>query len=292
MATLKEPAPGPIMAKDDYYRILGVDRNVPEREIKRAYYALARDLHPDKAKTPEEARTNAERLATISKAYNVLKDPRKRAEYDSGNRPTGPSAGPTAPKPAPPPNGGGATPPVATAPSSPPPSGSNEASTPKVVNSSDVASQRVLTAQKAFVKGMEYFKQADYKKALPFFEAAVKNDPDSEPQYHVKLAASLVKTKGSFSRAVQAAERACELDAYNMDFKLGLGEIYETVGVTSKARAVYEDVLNWDADNEKAKMRLKLMGISPDKKGKAGTAKKQEGGSFLAKILPSIFGDK
>lgn len=284
-------APGPNMAKDDYYRILGVDRNVPEREIKRAYYALARDLHPDKAKTPEEARANAERLATISKAYNVLKDPRKRAEYDSGNRSTGASNGPASPTPSAPTPPAGGSPPVAP----PTPAGKQNDSadtSPPKVTAADVASQRVLTAQKAFVKGMEFFKQADYKKALPFFDAAVKNDPDSEPQYHVKLAACLVKTKGSFSRAVEAAERACELDAYNMDFKLALGEIYETVGVTSKAKAVYEDVLKWDADNEKARIRLKLMGVLPDKKGKAAPANKQEGGSILAKIFPSIFGDK
>jgi len=70
------------MAEQDYYSILGVDKQAPEREIKRAYYQLARDLHPDKAKSQEEARAHADQLAVISKAYNTLKDPRKRAEYD------------------------------------------------------------------------------------------------------------------------------------------------------------------------------------------------------------------
>lgn len=276
------------MAKEDYYRILGVERSAPEREIKKAYYALARDLHPDKARTPEEARQNAERLATISKAYNVLKDPRKRTEYDNSAGATAPAA-PTATATATPP----ATAPKPAGASSPTPTPASNGGGVKV-SASDVASQRILTAQKAFVKGMEFYKQGDFKRALPFFDAAVTNDPDSEPQYHVKLATCLVKTKGSFSRAVQAAERACELDSYNMDFKLGLGEIYETVGVTSKAKAVYEDVLRWDADNEKAKMRLKLLGVDVSKKPKkAGSGgKDQGGGSLLAKIFPSIFGDK
>lgn len=263
------------MAKEDYYRILGVEKAAPDREIKKAYYGLARDLHPDKAKSPDEARVNAERLATISKAYNILKDPRKRAEYDAGYQGSG-GAGPATP-----PAGAAPSPSPVAAPSSPAPVG--EPAGPKI-SSSDIQSQRVLTAQKAFVKGMEFYKQAEYKKALPFFDAAVKNDPDSEAHYHMKLAYCLVKTKGSFSRAVEAAERACELEAYNMDFKLGLGEIYETVGIASKAKTVYEQVLKWEADNERAKLRLSLLKES-------GKEKKNQG-SLLAKILPSLFGEK
>src|SRR5690606_17076036 len=95
------------------------------------------------------------------------------------------------------------------------------------VSPSDIASQRVITAQKAFVKGMEHFKQEDYKKALPFFEAAVSNDPEGEAHYHMKLAQTLMRTRGSFTRAVEAAERASEMDIYNIEFKFALGEIYE-----------------------------------------------------------------
>jgi curved DNA-binding protein CbpA len=270
------------MAKDDYYSILGVDRQAPDREIKRAYYALARDLHPDKAKDPEEARLNAERLATISKAYNTLKDPKKRAEYDAANK--GASSAPAAaPRPAvvPP---AAAPAPVAPAAGAPPPGAPRpdpQANAVKV-SSNDLTQQRVLTAQKAFVKGMEYWKANDLKKALPFFEAAVSNDPDNEPHYHMKLALCLMRTKGSFSRAVAAAEKACSMDAYNMEFKLGLAEIYETVGVTSKAKDVYEDILRWEPDNERAKNRLKLL----------NTAAAQANPSLLAKVFPSLFGKK
>lgn len=265
------------MAKEDYYRILGVEQAAPEREIKKAYYELARDLHPDKAKTPDEARTNAQRLATISKAYNVLKDPRKRAEYDAGYK----GGGAAAPPPPRPPAVATAT---ATPPGTTPPATEYADSPAPKISSTDIQSQRILTAQKAFVKGMEYYKQGEFRKALPFFDAAVKNDPDSEAHYHLKLAHCLVKTKGSFSRAVEAAERACELEAYNMDFKLGLAEIYETVGVASKAKAVYQEILKWEADNQRAKLRLSLLEKSDTgKKGNAG---------LLAKLLPSLFGDK
>ncbi|MDX2175155.1 MAG: DnaJ domain-containing protein, partial [Candidatus Sumerlaeia bacterium] len=97
------------MAQDDYYKLLGISRDSPDREVKRAYYNLARDLHPDKAATPEDAKRNSEQLGLISQAYNTLKDPKKRADYDaslkgkplspgaSAPRPSAPAAAPAAP---------------------------------------------------------------------------------------------------------------------------------------------------------------------------------------------------
>ncbi len=293
------------MAREDYYSLLGVDKHAPEREIKRAYYKLARDLHPDKASSPEASRVNAERLAVISKAYNTLKDPKKRAEYDgqagtgqqrpAADSPTagggGAPASPSAPEasasapatdPAMPPGADSAT--QRRSPAGPRADPSTGGAKPSPgMSQRDIASQKVLTAQKAFVKGMEYYRIGEHKKALPFFETAVKNDPEGEAQYHMKLAQTLMKTKGSFSRAVQAAEKACELEQYNMDFKIGLGEIYETVGIDSKAEAVYEEVLKWESDNEKAKLRLHVL---KDQQKRSKTP------NFLAKYFPSLFGNK
>lgn len=62
----------------DYYKILGVDRGAAQEEIKRSYRKLARKYHPDVSKEP-----NAEdRFKELNEAYEVLKDPEKRAAYD------------------------------------------------------------------------------------------------------------------------------------------------------------------------------------------------------------------
>ncbi len=66
------------MAKD-YYQVLGVDRNATDAEIKKAYRRLAHLYHPDKHKGDREAE---ERFKEINEAYEVLKDPEKRAGYD------------------------------------------------------------------------------------------------------------------------------------------------------------------------------------------------------------------
>ena len=63
----------------DYYKALGVAKDAPAAEIKKAYRKLARDLHPDK--NPGNAQAEA-RFKEVSEAYDVLSDDTKRKEYD------------------------------------------------------------------------------------------------------------------------------------------------------------------------------------------------------------------
>src|SRR4051794_7435518 len=62
----------------DYYDILGVSRDASEEEIRRAYRKLARQYHPDVNKEPGAE----DRFKEVSEAYEVLRDPEKREQYD------------------------------------------------------------------------------------------------------------------------------------------------------------------------------------------------------------------
>lgn len=68
------------MAKKDPYEVLGVSRDADENEIKRAYYRLAKEHHPDK--NPDRREEATEKFKEIQEAYEVLKDPHKRSNYD------------------------------------------------------------------------------------------------------------------------------------------------------------------------------------------------------------------
>ncbi|HEX2494430.1 MAG TPA: DnaJ domain-containing protein, partial [Steroidobacter sp.] len=62
----------------DYYKIMGLARDASQDEIKRVYRKLARKYHPDVSKEPNAE----ERFKEVQEAYEVLKDPEKRAAYD------------------------------------------------------------------------------------------------------------------------------------------------------------------------------------------------------------------
>ena len=67
------------MVEQDYYQLLGIPRAADDATIKAAYRRLAKEHHPDRHNgcTEREARFKA-----INEAYDVLKDPQKRAAYD------------------------------------------------------------------------------------------------------------------------------------------------------------------------------------------------------------------
>lgn len=65
----------------DPYSILGVSKGADEKAIKSAYRKLAKELHPDKNKDNPKA---SERFSDVTRAYDLLSDANKRAQYDRG----------------------------------------------------------------------------------------------------------------------------------------------------------------------------------------------------------------
>src|SRR5437763_11628401 len=63
----------------DFYEVLGVARTSSDDEIKKAYRKLAMTYHPDRNNGSKEAE---ERFKEITEAYDVLRDPQKRAAFD------------------------------------------------------------------------------------------------------------------------------------------------------------------------------------------------------------------
>ncbi|KAK4526634.1 hypothetical protein GAYE_SCF26G4550 [Galdieria yellowstonensis] len=68
-------------SKRDYYEILGVPRNASQQEIKKAYYRLAKEYHPDSGPKGDK-----NKFMEIGEAYEVLSDEKKRSIYDQYGR--------------------------------------------------------------------------------------------------------------------------------------------------------------------------------------------------------------
>ena len=67
------------MAFIDYYKILGVDKTIPQKDVKKAYLKRAKQFHPDLH--PDDPKAQA-KFQALQEAYDVIGDPQKRAKYD------------------------------------------------------------------------------------------------------------------------------------------------------------------------------------------------------------------
>ena len=74
------------MAFIDYYKILGVDKNIPQNKVRAAYLKRTKQFHPDLH--PDDPKAKA-KFQALNEAYDVISDPEKRKKYDQYGGSTG-----------------------------------------------------------------------------------------------------------------------------------------------------------------------------------------------------------
>ncbi len=290
-------------ASADHYEVLGLSRQSTTAEIKASYYHLAKKLHPDRHHHSEqnELRSQLETLfAHITQAYDTLTDPAQRAAYDAriGRSPNHQPAAPTkfsrgvkieaasaqrhVPTQS---NGSGernAT--ISGAASSEPqPQASSESATAEAPQATlTTISNPAQTAEQYYNQGRAFFEKKHYHGAVHMLREAIKLDPSRAP-YHFHLGMALVRNPRTRHEAEVHLTKAAELDPYNAQIRIRLGQLYKEVGLAKKSDNYFREALSLDPNNRVAKLE-----VQANAKGLVAQARsiwKSDVGGFAKKIF-------
>jgi curved DNA-binding protein CbpA len=259
-------------ANADFYEVLGVSRHATMGEIKRAYYQLAKQFHPDRYRRPEYSslRPKLEAVfARITQAYQALSDPAQRAAYDSKLK----SAGATE------------TGPLKV----------EEPAARQVSVASQIASEQTeavgqeskgiinpsYAAEYYYQQGRSRYEQKDFYAAIQLLRQAVKLDP-SKPHYHFHLGRALMRNPRARREAEKHLLKAAELDPYNAQIQVQLGLLYKEGGLARKAEQCFRHALSLDPEN---RIALRELGGEQKKKEDSGSLWRSDLGSLAKKLF-------
>ena len=254
----------------DFYEILEVGRQATMAEIKASYYQLAKRYHPDRYRQPElaELRTHLETLfARVSQAYDTLIETGSRSSYDlklrkensSNTSPlrnsspaTVPTTGPLLPPLVKPksPTSELTTDQLKQQTSASPPT-KDSPSTPLVSESRTTAPSSSHNAEFYYQQGRARLERKDYHTAVHMLKEAVKLD-QSKAIYHFHLGVALLRNPRTRREAEEHLGQAAELDKFNAQLRVKLGQIYKEAGLKKRAEQYFKDALSLDPDNRGA----------------------------------------
>lgn|GEM_PF-442032 len=226
---------------EDYYAILGIPRDAGLEDVEKAYFELARRLHPDVAGGGEEATA---RFMLINEAFQTLSSPVLRREYDKS---MGIQADPGlyAPRDA---SKAGAAPVTQTS-----QAGAAGAAVREEPRAG--AAQRLDEGLKRTIRSADRLcEQGNFWQAADLLQRILARYP-RQPA----LRRALARASSGMMRYREAAEHlkvACEIEYFNADNHVLLGEVYMKGKQWQKARDSLHDALSWNEDHDRAKRDL------------------------------------
>jgi curved DNA-binding protein CbpA len=282
----------------DFYEILEIARQATTGEIKAAYYQLAKKYHPDRYRQSEheQIRGRLETLfARITQAYETLGEAGSRAAYDSKLRSgnsgrINQSLPPTNPLPSTPLSAPLSKPLPQTgnlkAPSSAP--GNSEPLSQPVTHS--VVTEPQQTNVGGEQKGAEYYfnqgrarlERKEYHAAIHLLREAVKIDP-AKASYHFHLGTALLRNPRTRREADEHLTKSAELDPYNSQIRVKLGQLYKELGLKKRAEHFFNAALSLDPDNKAAKKEIH--GAEKEKKANMPSIWKSDMGSIAKRLF-------
>ncbi|HUB07926.1 MAG TPA: DUF4388 domain-containing protein [Myxococcales bacterium] len=210
------------LRRKTHFEILGVKKDTPPHELRRAYLALAKEYHPDKHYSSASAEVRelaAEIYHLVSIAYETLTDPDERRAYEASLAAGGPREEPDA-----------------------------------------VA--RVLAAEGKFQKGEQLLRERRFKEAAGAFQEAVSlYEEEGEFHAHLGWSLYQANPGSSqiLSEALDHIEKAIRLNPKVDKSYLFLGYIHKATGRPDKAERSFEKALQCNPDCLEALHELRLM---------------------------------
>lgn len=211
------------MKKMDYFQILGVPRTATRDEVKRAYFALAKEYHPDKhygSASAEVRNLAGEVFALIGSAHDTLVDDEERERY------------------------------------------LEDLSHGVKKHVSDEVS-RILAAEGKFERGEEFLRNRQFREAYTAFREAVEIYPDEGEFHAFlgwSLFQCDPKDEPATQKAMDSIERAIRLNPKVDKAYLFLGYIFKASGRPDKAEKQFEKAIQCNPDCTEALRELRLLG--------------------------------
>lgn len=200
------------MTEKNFYEVLQVRKDATLVEIRKAYYKLVKQLHPDKKGYRMGTKEEEELFVQITEAYQVLREPNKRRIYDREllreNEP--------------------------------------------VDDSSSRSQASVNKAAETYFKNAVFrYKKGDIRQSLQLFEAALHLDREN-PKYLSYYGLALSHSSSTIYKAREYCEKALEMEFYQPSFYTNLGIVYFNARLYSRAKKQLETALKWDTENKRA----------------------------------------
>lgn len=210
----------------NYYQILDVPKKASQKEIKKAYFEMARKYHPDRfdRDLPKETKEMVEEVfGHITIAFQTFSNEKEKQDYDA------------------------------------------KLDAPAGLDRRELEKN----AESKFRQGKGLFNRGKYEEALVFFEEAIKLKR-SEANYHLFLAKTETKVPLFRGKAEEDFLKTIELEPWNPEHYVALGEFYSLEGLTVKSRRQFKKALDIEPEHEVALKALGLAVTSVKKKGLKG----------------------
>jgi tetratricopeptide (TPR) repeat protein len=248
-----------------HFEVLGLSRSVGEGEVKDAYFRLAKRFHPDvhHGASLGDLRDELEAVfIRLGEAYDVLRDPRKRADYEE-------RLGRSRPKPAA--SGGEAA---------GGPAGGPEPAPPEPPPDPEEIARR---AEDAVRQAARLFEQEKYWDVIQLLEPAVEVvEGKSRLRARVLLARCYIRNPKWAKSAEATLLAATREEPRAVDPWALLGSIYAEKGLRTRATAMYRKVLELKADHEEAAQYLAQNAPPPEPPDDEGGG---EAGGLLGRLF-------